>query len=43
MTPRQPTTDPAKRRGIRWTAILLGLLALGFYIAFILVTGASNQ
>jgi len=42
MTRTRPTEARARRRGIIWTATLLALLALGFYIAFILVTAASN-
>ncbi len=42
MTRRQPTEDQTRRRGVVRTATLLALLALGFYIAFILVTAASN-
>ncbi len=42
MTRTKPTDDQARRRGIIRTAVLLALLALGFYIAFILVTAASN-
>ena len=36
------TGHAERRRGIRRTAIVLALIALGFYVAFILVTGASN-
>jgi len=42
MTRTQSTEERARRRGIVRTATLLALLALGFYIAFILVTAASN-
>lgn len=39
---RSDADDPARRRGVRRTAIALALVAIGFYVAFILVTGASN-
>jgi hypothetical protein len=42
MTQRRPENEHARRRGVVRTAILLALLAFGFYIAFILVTAASN-
>ncbi|MDZ7788737.1 MAG: hypothetical protein U5K73_11580 [Halofilum sp. (in: g-proteobacteria)] len=42
MTRTRTTEEQARRRGIIRTATLLALLALGFYIAFILVTAASN-
>ena len=34
--------DRRRRRGVRRTAIALALLALGFYVAFIVVTGYSE-
>ncbi|MFW6021658.1 MAG: hypothetical protein ACOCPR_06200 [Guyparkeria sp.] len=32
-----PTNDKARRRGIAFTAIALGAVAAGFYIAFVLI------
>ncbi|MFW5970092.1 MAG: hypothetical protein ACOCP9_05590 [Halofilum sp. (in: g-proteobacteria)] len=42
MTRRDITDEQARRRGVVRTATLLALLAVGFYIAFILVTAAGN-
>jgi|GEM_PF-5895032 hypothetical protein len=42
MTRRQSSDDQSRRRGVIRTVTLLALLAVGFYIAFILVTAASN-
>jgi len=33
-----PTSDPARRRGIVITAVTLALIAVGLYVAFVLVT-----
>jgi len=36
------TQDKQLRRKIRMNAILLGLVALGFFLAFIIVTALKN-
>lgn len=36
-----PTNDPQRRRGIIVTLIVLALLAIGFYVAFIVLTITS--
>lgn len=35
---RMPTNDKDRRRGIAVTAIALGAVAVGFYIAFVVIT-----
>ena len=34
--------EEARRRGIVRTAVVLAVIAVGFYVGFILVTGAAN-
>lgn len=42
MTKTQPSDNQARRRGVVRTATLLALVALGFYLAIIVVTAAGN-